>query len=90
MGPRVLVGELDFGAGEGFFFFCLVKQFIELDFFILKEFRFWFDRSDDGRIDQTKGRKKEEGNKMTQNEEKAQGLMWVNKNKYCKSMKHHK
>lgn len=44
---------------------------------------------DNGRIDQTKGEKKEEENKMTQNEEKSQGLMWVNEKSF-KSIKRHK
>lgn len=34
-------------------------------------------------------KKKEEETKMTQNEEKSQGLVWINE-KYFKSMKHHK
>lgn len=37
----------------------------------------------------TKQRKKEEENKMTQNEKKSQRLMWINE-KYFTSVKHHK
>lgn len=68
-------------------FFCLVRPFIELDFCFKGVSVFVLVVGDDGRIDQTK--EKEEENKMTQNEENAQGLMWINK-KYFKSLKHHK
>ena len=35
------------------------------------------------------GKKRKKENKITQNEEKSQGLMWVNE-KYFKSIKRHK
>lgn len=59
MGLRVLVGGLDFGAVV-FFFVCLVRPFIELDFLFLSSFSFCFDWGDDGRSDQTKEKRKEE------------------------------
>lgn len=93
MGPRVLVVGLDLeqvfwglvlvGFGEaihwvGFFFlggFCVLKGVSVFCFF----------QGDDGRIDQTKG-KKEEGNKMIKKMRQKHKDTWVNQ-KHFKSVK---
>lgn len=69
MGPRVLVGGLDFVQ----VFFCLVRPFIGLDFCFKGVSVFVLTGVMMGK--QTEQRKKEEDNKMTQNEEKSQGLV---------------